>query len=706
VLCLSLLVVGIDGTIVVVALPSFVRELGASQSQLQWITDAYTIVFASLLLTAGSLGDRFGRRGTLLVGLAIFGLGSLASGLVGSPGALIFTRGVQGLGAAFIMPSTLSILTNVFPDDERGRAIGIWAGVSGLGVAIGPLAGGWLLEHYWWGSIFLVNLPIVAFAMVAVRTIVPTSKAEHSPRIDVPATILSITTLTALLYGVIEAPNKGWSDSTILISFGIAAVLLLAFVLWERHTDEPMLDVAFFKNPRFSAASIAITFVFFALFGSLFFLTQYMQFVLGYSALKAGAALIPVAASLIIAAPLSATLVQWLGTKVVVTTGLLIVGSGFLVLSRASTSSGYELIAVVLAIIGIGMGTAMAPATDSIMGSLPSAKAGVGSAVNDTTREIGGALGVAVLGSITASAYKARIDQSALIRQIGAAGTQGKAAAAAVRDSIGGAAQVSQQLAALERAGSVPAGVARAVTDVSNAAFVHAMDRTVVIGALVAAAGALVALFFLPSRPARATEVPYEVDDLAWRASMGLARDTPNPIDAAGVGLFSQAGMSSLPFNAVAARAGIATAGARDWSANFERILQIAYDTMAAQHVPDSGSLRSDVCDYLSQATGAMRAPEIRPVIVALLQVSVERPSLTPTLRAILVEPRRRELVAMVERARARGEVRPGVDAELLIDALLGPLYLRTLVTGGAVDRDTVDGLVDVVLDGVVTRAR
>jgi EmrB/QacA subfamily drug resistance transporter len=705
VLCLSLLVVGIDGTIVVVALPSFVRELGATQSELQWITDAYTIVFASLLLTAGSLGDRFGRKGSLLIGLVVFGIGSLASGLVDTPTALIFTRGVQGLGAAFIMPATLSILTNVFPAAERGRAIGIWAGVSGLGVAIGPLAGGWLLEHFWWGSIFLVNLPVIAFALVAVWTIVPDSRDPHAPRIDFPATVLSITALTALLYGVIEAPNHGWLDPQTLIAFGIATVLIVAFILWERHTPQPMLDVRFFKNPRFSAASIAITLVFFAMFGSLFFLTQYLQFVLGYSALKAGAALIPVAAALIIAAPLSASLVAHLGTKVVVTAGLLIVGSGFVLLSRATTTSGYGLIALVLAIIGIGMGTAMAPATDSIMGSLPPDKAGVGSAVNDTTREIGGALGIAVLGSITASAYQARIDESSVVQQIGqAGGAQGEAAVHAIRDSIGGAAQVTQQLAALEQAGTVPAGIARAVTEVSNAAFVHAMTRTVIIGAVIAGIGALVALIFLPSRPAMAAGVSKQVDDLAWRAGRGLSRsDAPDPIDAAGIGLLSQAGMSSLAFNGMAARSGIATAGGRNWGANFVRVVGVAYATMADQHVPDSGSLRTDVCDYLTQATTAMRTPEIRPVIVALLQASVEAPELTPALRSVLVEPRRRELVAMVERARARGEVRADVDAELLIDALLGPVYLRTLVTGGDLNPTTVDGLVDVVLDGVAT---
>jgi hypothetical protein len=397
-------------------------------------------------------------------------------------------------------------------------------------------------------------------------------------------------------------------------------------------------------------------------------------------------------------------LVRYFGTKAVVTAGLLTVAVGFIVLSRATVDSGYGLIALVLAIIGIGMGTAMAPATDSIMGSLPPAKAGVGSAVNDTTREIGGALGVAVLGSITASAYKARIDESALVQQIGKSGAQGQAAVHAIRDSIGGAAQVTEQLRGLEAAGSVPAGVSRAVTAVSNAAFVHAMDRTVIIGAVIATIGALVALFFLPSRPARVPTVTPDVDDLAWRAGMGLSRaDPPTPLDTGALGLLTQAGMSSLPFSGVAARSGISTAGGRTWGTNFARVVQVAYETMNAQHVADTGALRSDVRDYLLQATAAMHEPEIRPVIVALLEATVEAPGLTPALRAVLIEPRRRELVAMVERARDRGELRDGVEPEVVIDALLGPIYLRTLVTGAPFDAGTVDDLTDVVLGGVLT---
>ncbi|HVD70959.1 MAG TPA: MFS transporter, partial [Actinomycetota bacterium] len=270
VLCLSLLVIGLDNTILNVALPTLVRDLGASTSQLQWIVDAYTLVFAGLLLTAGSLSDRYGRRTALASGLVIFGVGSLASAFAGSASTLIFTRALMGVGGAFIMPSTLSILTNVFPAEERGRAIGIWAGVSGLGIGIGPVVGGWLLIHFWWGSVFLVNVPVVIFALIAGRLIIPNSKDPSAPRLDPVGASLSIVGLVSLVFGIIEAPSHGWTDPLIVTAFGIALITLTAFIAWERRSDHPMLNLEFFKNPRFTAANISVTLVFFALFGSLF----------------------------------------------------------------------------------------------------------------------------------------------------------------------------------------------------------------------------------------------------------------------------------------------------------------------------------------------------------------------------------------------------------------------------------------------------
>src|SRR3954469_11787501 len=406
VLCLSLLVIGLDNTILNVALPTLQGDLDASSSQLQWIVDVYMLVFAGVLLTAGSLGDRFGRKRALTFGLAVFGLGSLGSALAGSAGMLIAMRAVMGIGGAFIMPSTLSILTATFPAHERGKAIGIWAGVSGLGIAIGPVSGGWLIEHYDWSSIFLVNLPVVVVALAAGRFLVPESRDESAPRLDVGGFVASFAGLTALTWGLIEAPDRGWSDPLVLVAFAVAVAVLAAFVVWERRVAEPMLQVTLFRNPNFSASSAAISLAFFALFGTVFFLTQYLQEVRGYTALEAGLRTMPVAAGLVLGGPLSAKLTERFGIRVVVPFGLLFVTAGLWLLSTADAASGYGLIAGALVLLGFGIGNTMAPATDAIMGSLPEAKMSVGSAINDTTRTTGGTLGVAVLGSLLASGYR------------------------------------------------------------------------------------------------------------------------------------------------------------------------------------------------------------------------------------------------------------------------------------------------------------
>ncbi len=498
VLCLSLLIIGLDNTILNVALPTLVRDLHATQSQLQWIVDTYTIVYASLLLTTGSMGDKFGRKGALSVGLLVFGLGSVASAFSGSPAMLIAARGLAGLGGCIIMPATLSILTNVFPAEERGKAIGIWAGVSGLGIVVGPTVGGWLLQHFWWGSVFLINVPVVLGALVAGYFLIPDSRDPSSPRLDPIGTILSAIGLVGVLYAIIEGPDKGWASTGVLAAFGVGLVLITAFIWWELHSDHPMLDVRFFENPRFSGASIAVTLIFFAMFGSLFFLTQYLQDVFGYSALRAGLGFAPLAVTLMISAPLSARLTKRFGTKVVVTAGMGVVAGAMLLLSQVTVHSGYLPVGITLALLGAGIGTAMSPATESIMGSLPLAKAGVGSAVNDTTRQVGGALGVAVLGSLTNSAYRSHISASTAMSTLPAA------ARATARNGVGNA------LALVQRLGNTPAAT-RLAAD-AKLAFVRAMTTTVTIGAGFALAGALVALLWLPARPPSALP-PIEIED-------------------------------------------------------------------------------------------------------------------------------------------------------------------------------------------------
>jgi EmrB/QacA subfamily drug resistance transporter len=504
VLCLSLAVLGMDNTILNVTLPTLARDLGATGSQLQWIVDAYILVFAGLLLTMGALGDRYGRKLTLNAGLLVFMVGSAASAFAGSPQVLIAARAAMGIGAALIMPATLSIITNIFPPTERGRAIGVWAGVAGLGIILGPVIGGWLLEHLWWGSVFLVNLPVVALTIGAGRPLLPESRDPNATPLDPIGATLSIAALVTLVYGIIQAPEDGWTDPLILAAFAVAAVLSAAFIQWERRVQHPMLRMEFFRNPRFSAASGAIAMAFFALFGSVFLLTQHLQFVLGYTPLQAGVRILPIAA-LIVAAPLAARLTERIGTKLVVAAGLLTVAGALWLLSTVQLGDGYGLVAGALALLGAGMGLTMAPATESIMGSLPLAKAGVGSAMNDTTRQVGGALGVAVLGSILAASYAAAIQPE--LR--GAPPSIAQTAS----DSIGAATSIAAQLG--------PQG--QGLLEAARSAFLQGMGDALQVGAGAATLAALLVLLFLPARGKEHAPVPEGVVEIE-AARMGGQR--------------------------------------------------------------------------------------------------------------------------------------------------------------------------------------
>ena len=492
VLSLSLVIIGLDNTILNVALPTLVRELGASASELQWMVDAYVLVFAGLLLTMGALGDRFGRKLALNAGLVIFGLASIAAAYVDSATGLIVARSAMGVGGALIMPSTLSIITNVFEGRERGRAIAAWAAVAGLGIVIGPALGGWLLENFWWGSIFLVNVGVVVAALIAGWMLVPESKDPEATPLDPLGATLSIAGLVALVYAIIEAPSEGWTSPVVLGAFGLAVATLALFLWWETRTRHPMLKLSFFENPRFSAAAGAITLVFFAMFGTVFLLTQYLQFVLDFSPLEAGIRVMPVA-TMVIAAPVSARLTERFGTKRVVAAGLVIVAGAMSVLAMIDTGSGYGPVALALSLLGVGMGTAMAPATDSVMGSLPLAKAGVGSAMNDTTRQVGGALGVAVLGSILASSYASSMTQ--------VAATLPPEAAEVASDSIGGALAVAAQIG----------DAAAPLVEAAKSAFIDAMGNAIWVAAAVALVGAVLTWFYLPARPLEGTTGADEV---------------------------------------------------------------------------------------------------------------------------------------------------------------------------------------------------
>jgi EmrB/QacA subfamily drug resistance transporter len=519
-LCASVFVIVLDGTIVNVALPTLVRELGATTSQLQWIVDAYVLVFAGLLMAAGSLGDRLGRKGMLQIGLVVFAITSAMAGLAGSAGELIAWRAAMGIGAAMIFPATLAILVNVFTTPrERATAIGVWAATTGLAVALGPVSGGLLLERFEWGSIFLVNIPVIAVVSVAVWLVVPTSRDEHVGRFDPLGVILSIGAISVLVWAVIEGPVHGWTSSTSIAAFVVAALLLVAFVRWELRIDHPMLDVNVFRNLRFSAGSVSVTFAFFALFGFIFMVTQYFQFVLGYSALEAGLRTVPFALFTGIVSPVSAKLAERYGSKVIVTIGLASMSVGFVWTTFDTASTPYWMIVGQMFFMGGGLGLVNAPATESIMGALPRAQAGVGSAVNDTARELGGVFGVAVVGSVFSSVYGGQV-----VSQLAGAGVPQPAIDTA-STSVGAGMAVAEQATSL--AGPEAGALVKSIVD---QAFIDGFGVGAWVSATVVACGALLAWRFLPARGADgpadvADDVPMIVSDLA-----GAARAAPSPV--------------------------------------------------------------------------------------------------------------------------------------------------------------------------------
>jgi EmrB/QacA subfamily drug resistance transporter len=437
---------------------------------------------------------------------------------------LIGTRALMGIGASAIMPATLSVLTNVFHDPrERAKAIGVWAGVSAIGIAVGPIAGGVLLEHFWWGSVFLVNVPVVAIALVAGYLLVPDSKDPHAGRLDPLGSILSIAGLTVLLWAVIEGPSNGWTSPSILAGFVAGGAVLTGFFLWELKCSNPMLDVHFFENPRFSAASGAITLAFLALFGTIFLLTQYTQQVLGYSTVEAGAIFLPQSIVLMIFAPLSTRWVQKFGSKAVVSTGLFILAVSLVLMATFETHSTAYWVVAVTALSAFGMAHVVAPATESIMGSLPRAKAGVGSAMNDTTRQVGGAVGVALLGSILASAFRPKVQDLLLGHVPGSL-------VAKVEDSLGSALGVAHDTPAAKP-------FAGRIVDAAQTSFVHGMHAAVLVAAVVAVIGGIATLVWLP---ARARTHPDDIDLVARDGQVvvdhvdGAPRPAPAPSPTAG----------------------------------------------------------------------------------------------------------------------------------------------------------------------------
>ena len=495
VLCVSLLIVSLDNTILNVALPVMVRAMHASSTQLQWIVDAYAIVFAGLLLVAGSVGDRVGRKWVFVFGLCLFAVGSATSAFSGTPDRLIAARAFMGIGAACIMPSTLSILANVFTvERDRARAIGIWSGTTGLGVAVGPVVGGWLLAHYWWGSVFLVNVPIALIGLLATLWLIPNSKNPASKRPDPVGAALSVVGMGLLLWGIIEASNRTWTSPLVLGALAGAVVVLTGFARWERHSSHPMLELSFFHSRRFSAAIGAMGLVIFALMGSLFLITQYLQFSLGYTPLQTGLRIAPIAAVLLVAAPLSAMIVRHVGTKPVVCVGMVLIAVGLALLSRVTVHGTYLEALPAFFCMGVGVGLAFAPCTESVMGSLPPEQAGVGSATNGASLQVGGALGVAVLGSLLNTRYQSRM------APVLAHYTIPKAILSLITGSLGGALGVAQ---------GVGGSLGAALGHLARASFVSGLDLSMTVGAVVVAVAAAVVAVVLPTRSTsrRLTEV-------------------------------------------------------------------------------------------------------------------------------------------------------------------------------------------------------
>jgi EmrB/QacA subfamily drug resistance transporter len=488
VLVFSLLAVVLDNTILNVALKTIADPkvgLGATQSQLEWAINAYTLVFAGLLFTFGVIGDRTGRRRMLIVGMVLFGLASLGSAYAQDPSQLIIARAFMGIGGAAIMPATLAIISNVFPPEERGKAIGVWAGGVGLAVAIGPITGGLLIEHFWWGSVFLINLPIVLISMVLISLIVPESRDPKPSKLDPVGVVMSIIGLVAITYGIIRGGELATiASAQVLVPTILGVAVLAAFVWYERRIDHPAFDVTYFRDPRFATAIGMVGIMFFAMMGAMFFLVFYLQIVLGFSPLQAGALMIPFAAAQLIFAPLSQQVARRFGGKLAGTVSMIVVACALASYAMMDANTSILLIEVVFFLQGAAMANIMPPATTAIMEALPREKAGVGSAMSNTVRQVAGALGVALLGSVLSATYRDEIAPALTGLPEGIRHVAG--------ESITGTLTAAQGLGARGAALIEPAKLA----------FIDGMHVTALIAAAIALVGALVVVKWLPGKNA------------------------------------------------------------------------------------------------------------------------------------------------------------------------------------------------------------
>ena len=484
VLCLSLLIVMVGNTALNVALPKLSEDLNATNTQLQWLVDSYSLVFAGFLFLASAIGDRFGRKGILQGGLALFAAATLYAGFgADSANQLIGARAVMGLAGAMIMPATLSILTNVFPNKERARAIAIWAGVSGAGTAFGPLLTGYILEHYSWHGAFLISLPLIIIAFVSGMYLLPRSSDPDHTKLDIPGSALSVVGLVSIVYAIIEAPHHGWLSVQTLSVISIGLIAMAAFVWWELKTEHPMLDVRLFKIKAFGVSALVLTLVFFALMGMFFNMSQLTQLVWGYGPLEAAIKMLPMSFAIVFASLLSTKLVNRFGKRRTVGSGMLIMSMGVALLATLGVTPNYFVFVAAMIIAALGMGIAMSPTTDLMMSAVPRSRAGMGSATNDTTRELGGSLGVAILGSLLASQYSQKIAPvlAGMPEQLRAAS----------ESSLAGALKVASML---------PEQMGQVLTEAAKTAWIDGYRFALIIGAVVIASSAIVAFKWLPDQ--------------------------------------------------------------------------------------------------------------------------------------------------------------------------------------------------------------
>ncbi|WP_069765611.1 MFS transporter [Streptomyces sp. LUP47B] len=513
VLCLSLLIIVMANTALTVAAPDMTEDLGLSSADLQWVIDGYTVPYAALMLLFGAIGDKYSRRGALLLGLGVFGGGAVLGYLADSAATVIAARAVMGTGAAMIMPATLSLLAATFPRGERAKAITVWTATSGVAIAAGPLVAGALLEHHAWTSTFLINVPIAAVAVVAALVLVPPSKAAKHGRIDYVGGLLSVVWIGALVYMTIEGPHFGW-HARALVAAGVAAVGLVLFVLWELRHPRPVVDVRRFTDRGFAASNLAVALFFLAVFGAFYYLTQHLQFVLGYGALETGLRMLPLAGAVFVGSALTGFLTPRVGMKWTVTAGMVGGTAALALLTRIDAGSSYGDLVAPLMVLGLAIGLALSPATDAIMGAFPESELGVGGAVNDTSIELGGSLGIAILGSLLATSYSDHLSDATAGSRLPASTLD------AARDSVGagytvaqGIGEKAQQVAAQAagatdpqqaaqlkaQAGQLASG-ARQLADAVGSSFSDAVAHTSLIGAIVLGVGTVLVAVLLPGR--------------------------------------------------------------------------------------------------------------------------------------------------------------------------------------------------------------